>query len=186
MNLFEVPVYVEKLKLDNKSILQYCKKLKQKDKGTIKSNFGGWHSSFLKGKHLKLNNLFNQIEKAASFFSTELRKKTPIQLKDVWININNFKDSNQLHFHPNSFLSGVYYVDFFKNGGNIVFQNPAYDVMMSNWNLDDMKEFNSFNSACYKIVPNTGDLMLFPSWLKHKVEPNLTTKDRVSISFNLS
>ena len=186
MNLFEVPVYVEKLKLDNKFILQYCKKLKQKDKGIIKSNFGGWHSSSLQGKHSKLNNLFNQIEKTAFSFSTQLGKKTPIQLKEVWININNFKDSNQLHFHPHSFLSGVYYVNFFKNGGNIVFENPAQDVMASNWNLNDMKEFNTFNSAYYKIVPNTGDLMLFPSWLKHSVEPNMTNKDRVSISFNLS
>ena len=31
MNLFEVPVYVKKIKLDNKSILQYCKKLKKED-----------------------------------------------------------------------------------------------------------------------------------------------------------
>ena len=81
MNLFEVPVYVEKLKLDNKSILQYCKKLKQKDKGIIKSNFGGWHSSSLQGKHSKLNSLFNQIEKTAFSFSTQLGKKTQLYSK---------------------------------------------------------------------------------------------------------
>ena len=43
MNLFEVPVYVEKIKLDNKSILQYCKKLKKEDKGVNLSNIGGWN-----------------------------------------------------------------------------------------------------------------------------------------------
>ena len=28
MNIFETPIYIENIELDNKSILEYCKKLK--------------------------------------------------------------------------------------------------------------------------------------------------------------
>ena len=186
MSLFEVPVYVENLKVDNKSILQYCKKLKKEDSGIIKSNIGGWHSSSLQGSHLKLQNLFDEITENANVFSTQIGKKSKINISKIWININNYKDFNQYHFHPNCFLSGVYYVDVFDKGGTIVFANPAYDLMESNWDMRDMSKYTPVNSSRYKLVPNKGDLVIFPSWLKHTVEPNMTNKDRVSISFNLS
>jgi len=52
VNIFEVPVYVENLKLNNKSILQYCKKLNKDDVGETVSNIGGWHSSNIKDAHI--------------------------------------------------------------------------------------------------------------------------------------
>jgi len=75
MNLFEVPVYVKKIKLDNKSILQYCKKLKKEDKGIARSNIGGWHSSELKGKHIKLQTLLNEITEKGNSFAKQIGKK---------------------------------------------------------------------------------------------------------------
>ena len=35
------------------------------------------------------------------------------------------------------------------------------------------------------IEPLKNTLLLFPSWLKHRVEPNLSKKNRICISFNL-
>ena len=32
--------------------------------------------------------------------------------------------------------------------------------------------------------PEKGKLVLFPSWLEHYVEPNLTNEDRISMSFD--
>ena len=186
MNLFEVPVYKEKIKLDNKSILQYCKKLKKEDKGINRSNIGGWHSSELKDKCIELQNLFNEITEKGNIFAKQIGKKNKINISKIWININNYKDYNQSHFHANCFLSGVYYVDIFEKGGNIIFDNPAQDLIDSNWDTTDIDNFTTVNSSTYSLVPDIGDLVLFPAWLKHKVEPNMTNQDRVSISFNLS
>ena len=186
MNIFEVPIYVENIKLDNRSILKYCKKIKKEDKGIYKSNVGGWHSSELQGKHIELNDLFHKITKKSNIFSKQIGKKNQIKIDKIWININKYKDYNQTHFHSNCFLSGVYYVDIFDKGGSIIFDNPAQDLIDSNWNNDDINNFNTVNSSIYRLVPNIGDLVLFPSWLKHKVEPNMTNKERISISFNLS
>jgi len=46
-------------------------------------------------------------------------------------------------------------------------------------------EYNSYNSSnwYFKTVENM--LLLFPSWLKHMVKPNMNKKQkRISISFN--
>jgi|TARA_Y100000114_G_scaffold156074_2_gene181948 uncharacterized protein (TIGR02466 family) len=185
VNIFEVPVYVENLKLNNKSILQYCKKLNKDDVGETVSNIGGWHSSNIKDAHIKLQNLYNQITEKANIFAKKIGKKNQIKIDKIWININKYKDYNQTHFHPHCFLSGVYYVNVFDKGGSIVFDNPAQDLIVNNWK-NDMSNFNTVNSCVYRLIPNVGDLILFPSWLKHRVEPNMTNKERVSISFNLS
>ena len=44
-------------------------------------------------------------------------------------------------------------------------------------NLLEKSYFNSF-----EIEENV--LLLFPSWLKHYVNPNLSNEDRISLSFN--
>jgi uncharacterized protein (TIGR02466 family) len=186
VNIFETPIYIENIELDNKSILEYCKKLKKEDEGVNLSNIGGWHSSNLEGKHIKLQNLFDQIIEKGNIFAKKIGKKNKINITKIWININNYKDYNQSHFHANCFLSGVYYVNIFEKTGNIIFDNPAQDLIDSNWDNTDINSFTTVNSSTYSLIPNTGDLVLFPSWLKHRVEPNMTDKERVSISFNLS
>jgi uncharacterized protein (TIGR02466 family) len=44
--------------------------------------------------------------------------------------------------------------------------------------------YNHYNSSIWKIEPEENICILFPSYLKHYVEPNLNKKERVSISFN--
>ena len=47
------------------------------------------------------------------------------------------------------------------------------------------REFNLWNSSQWKVPVNNNKLILFPSWLEHRVESNekaITT--RISISFN--
>ena len=65
--VFKVPIYKQKLKLDLKTIETFCANLSLKDKGKTISNVGGWQS----------NNLY-------------LNKKTP-ELKELLLDtgINN-------------------------------------------------------------------------------------------------
>jgi len=37
----------------------------------------------------------------------------------------------------------------------------------------------------HEVVPQEGHLLFFPGWMKHWVTPNLTDRERVSVSFNL-
>lgn len=45
---------------------------------------------------------------------------------------------------------------------------------------------NEFNSNSYRITPRDNMLILFPSYLPHRVEQNLSEKDRISVSFNIN
>ena len=47
-------------------------------------------------------------------------------------------------------------------------------------------ENQGFRSDTLKFKPEVGKLLVFPSWLKHGVEPNeKATTDRISIAFNV-
>jgi uncharacterized protein (TIGR02466 family) len=185
--LFKVPIYKTKLKLDNKKIIKYCLELSKKNKGRIISNIGGWQSNNLKSSDSILNNLFLEIKKHGNEFAKFIKLKFPLYENGLWININGYKDFNTTHFHGNCLLSGVYYLQTPKDCGNILFENPANDLMQSNWFNENLKEKNNYTSEKWWLPNEESLLYIFPSWLKHSVEPNLNKKDkRISISFNLN
>ena len=43
-----------------------------------------------------------------------------------------------------------------------------------------------FKESTYPYKPNAGDMLLWPSWLDHRVNPQVKTDNpRIAISFNL-
>ena len=87
------------------------------------------------------------------------------------------------HYHPNSYLSGVFYVSC-TDDDRIEFHGiPQTSLML---NLFDLEEENAniFNSKLFSFPISTLDLMIFPSYLEHSVPTNNTNQKRVSLSFN--
>jgi uncharacterized protein (TIGR02466 family) len=186
-DIFKIPIYVEKLSLNNDDIKNYCYSLKDNDiEGRVISNVGGWQSKDLEGIHLPLNDLFKEIINHSSLFMKEIQLKNydNIKIDNIWININGFKDSNNMHTHPNTLISGVYYVNSFENAGNLNFNRDA--IMTYDWNKRTIETLNEYNSYSFFVKPVIGNLILFPSWLSHSVSPNQSqTQERISISFNI-
>ena len=187
IDLFKTPLYVTKIDSEYKSLTNHCLSLQKKDKGRQVSNLGGWQSGNLTHKTLgPLKPLLLNIVKEANKF-TDLIDLKPIKgITNAWININDYKDSNHLHNHPHSVLSGVYYIQTPKDCGTIDFYHPAADLMSSDWLNMEQKDFNNYNSHRWWMNSKPGLLYLFPGWINHKVFPNLNKKEkRISISFNL-
>jgi len=44
--------------------------------------------------------------------------------------------------------------------------------------------FNAFTGHAMVIPPVTGDLLIFPSWLLHRVNMSQSDDERISIAFN--
>ena len=131
-DIFRTPVYSEDTNLDNETMARYCLNLMDKDTGRKVSNEGGWQSNDLQGIHYPLNNLFKTITDSVNNFATSL--KLPKQkIDNIWINVNGYRDYNQEHLHPNSHLSGVYYIQTHKDCGDIEFSNPYKDMIESYW-----------------------------------------------------
>jgi len=107
-----------------------------------------------------------------------------VQINEMWININPRGSSNSRHHH-NPFsgkaLSGVFYVQATDDSGDIVFYDPRGIIK----NAPDMKYFNG-ESTDLRFSPRNNSLIIFPAWLEHSVEENISAADRISISFNIS
>ena len=186
LDIFKFQLYCEKLNFVTDSLSNLCFELqnKNKDYGRISSNLGGWQSDDLFDAYTIISNLRKLIYNHIDIYSKNFKLNKKLKLDNLWININGYKDLNLPHIHPNSILSGVFYVKVPKNSGKIRFENPCLDLMESVYQ-NSIIEYNSINSATWSLEPDENLLILFPSFLKHSVLPNMNKKEkRISISFN--
>jgi uncharacterized protein (TIGR02466 family) len=183
---FTSPISTDLLSsIDNKSLIEYCYQLKNSSLGRIKSNGFGWQSHDIDDDHQQIKNLRDEIFKRISYLHKEYGFKTPAyhRISNTWININELSSFNRPHVHAESLFSGVYYVQAEENSGDLVFLHPA-TTHQYHVNEKTIDKFTDFNSSVFIIKPEIGKLVLFPSWLVHYVEPNRSSADRISISFN--
>ena len=184
-NIFSTPIYSKILDLDTKKLIDYCLFVKNNVNGIKASNIGGWQSpSFKEKDHPLLKNLFSEIYKSGEKYRKTISYKYPLKIGNMWINVNSNKDYNVQHVHHHCVASGVYYLT--SNNSDIVFINPAAPHMEYDWCPNVIEKYNEHNSPSWMVPPVENQLLLFPSWLRHRVEPNLTDGERISISFNLS
>ena len=100
-----------------------------------------------------------------------------------WLNLTEPGGSHHKHAHPNSIISGVFYVATVEED-RIYFYDS--NEIMKNRIEFKIREFHHYNSSIWFFNINDFDLILFPSWLQHAVKPNKkATTDRISISFNV-
>ena len=185
ISIFSNTITFAKLNQDLDFLKKFCLKFKDENTSRQMSNRGGYQSiNIFYGIHPELNGLVEEINKHVEDYAINImRLKEKPSVSNLWINVNKYKDYNKAHVHPNSIISGVYYVKVPKNSGSIVFENSSDPSKYLH--PEDVIEFNEVNSSSWEIKPKEDELLLFPSWLKHEVMPHLNLKeDRISIAFN--
>ena len=102
-----------------------------------------------------------------------------LQITQSWLTLSRKGESHHSHTHPNSVVSGVLYVNVAGNDGINFYRNEE-----NLWFELEPSETNYYNSYKIHVATKIGDLVLFPSSVKHGV--NKVTEDikRVSLSFN--
>mgnify|MGYP006216310181 CR=1 FL=1 len=108
-----------------------------------------------------------------------------LDLRDATIT-NNKGDYNVSHVHPNSFLSGVFYLNTYEDAGDLVFHHHAKNIDYHKQPIDAFKENVNYNSDYWRVTPEDGDLIVFPSFLNHSVEENKNDYPRMVLSFNIN
>lgn len=102
-----------------------------------------------------------------------------------WINCSPPGSHNSAHVHPGAEISGVLYISVPSDSGKIVFRDPRPQAEMSQLNMRLGKSIPSFNPR-FEVTPEQGDLLLFPSWLMHQVEPGVGQHGlRISMAINI-
>ena len=179
--IFPTPVYISKLnrELTNKE-LSFIDKTKldvYKNEGntTSNDNYILNHKVFKELKtdlDLRVKDYFNKIISPANNITPYITQS--------WLNYTEKNQYHHKHEHPNSFISGVFYINCNEEFDKIkFFKKFNYEIIKP-----QVKDWNIWNSESWWFPVKTGDIVLFPSSLTHMVESKEGDNTRISLAFN--
>jgi uncharacterized protein (TIGR02466 family) len=179
--IFPTPIYISKLnrELTNKELLFIDKnKLDcHKNEGNITSN----------DNYILNNKLFKDIKKeldlrVQDYFDKVISPANNITpyITQSWLNYTETNQYHHKHQHPNSLVSGVFYINCHEEHDKIKFFKDKYQIIKP-----EIKDWNIWNSESWWFSVKTGDVILFPSSLTHMVETKEGTNTRISLAFNV-
>ena len=170
--------------IDNKSIAEYCYKVKEEKPGVNISNRGGWHSGeLITPLPSALEQLFNELTVFVNDVPQRYMGTSDLILGNWWININGKYDYNTPHDHQNSVLSGTYYVQVpEENMGDLMLHRGDNAEIFLTSKVE--REQTMVDTMAVPCPVKESMFYLFPSWVKHSVERNNTDSERISIAFN--
>lgn len=105
-----------------------------------------------------------------------------IYLTQSWVNFNKKKTSHHRHYHPNSIVSGVFYIDGEFSPLQIERPNKP-DVFGSSFSFP-YKGNNFLNTHLWEVANINSRSVIFPSSCYHSVEENDSDTERISLAFN--
>jgi len=119
------------------------------------------------------------VESVNKYCENILNTKQRLVITQSWFNKNPTGSKHHEHVHPNSIISGVMYFQIDQTLPPIQFSKSNQDGVK----LDPIK-YNVLNSDTFLLPCKPGELILFPSNLRHSVPINTGMPDRISLSFN--
>tara|TARA_B100000929_G_scaffold278563_1_gene254888 strand:- start:38 stop:826 length:789 start_codon:yes stop_codon:yes gene_type:complete len=217
--MFPTPIFQGKLNLNHKEIAQHCRDVVTRcEKGNPETEYTTyfdndlreethnqpWYNSFAN----RMKDSYIQFIRDMWYIPTSDINRHNIHLF-TWVNVYNEPHQHETHNHVKSRLSGTYYVSTDNSSTPIKFFNPNMSSVFGHSGNDDKMRYTEQLEGAgtpggmtdLEFRPQTGDFMLWPSYLLHtvpmgqsrdnlEVRPNtsglkLPTYERISISFNL-
>jgi uncharacterized protein (TIGR02466 family) len=179
--IFPTPIYMSKLDRElSKKELTFVEKSKldhYKNDGNITSNDNyilnqKVFSSLKEDLYLRVQDYFNKVLSTTDAVTPYITQS--------WLNYTETNQYHHKHEHPNSLISGVFYVNCHEEFDKIKFFRSGYQTIKS-----ETKDWNLYNSDTWWFTVKTGDIILFPSSLTHMVETKEGDNTRISLAFNV-
>lgn len=104
-----------------------------------------------------------------------------ISFNESWFHIGKKNSVHEVHQHPNCSWCGIYFIQAGdKNSGKTTFCTPI--------NTNYMDKGNRYlnTQMRYRVEPEDGLLILFPSYLQHYQALYKGKKDRIVVAFNVA
>jgi len=184
--LFSIPIASVNLsEINSEDILNELK--------SIKYNRNGNNNSSMSDTDFLLDGLGFKSLKESICNKFDEYVYSVLNFKDIefymcssWSNLHLKNDSGQIHYHPNSLYSAVYYPqDTDENSGMINFHCPeSVSTYITTVFDPDIGEYNLINSKTWSFSAKKGDLFIFPSHINHSVSTNRSDQERYSIACN--
>lgn len=103
-------------------------------------------------------------------------------LDSLWVNVLAPGGHHAAHIHPQSIVSGTYYVSLPPGAAGLKFEDPRLPLMMAA--PPRKARASQQNRSFVEMHPKPGDLLLWESYLRHEVPVNNGRSERISVSFN--
>ncbi len=103
---------------------------------------------------------------------------THSEVTESWINKHGRTGQTLEHNHNNVTFAVAAYLKLPPGSGYIEFKDP----------LEYHKTINPIfpEESLYKALPaETNDVLIFPGWMRHRVQPNTTDQERMVLTFNI-
>jgi len=104
------------------------------------------------------------------------------EVTGCWANVLAKGAAHRAHSHPNNFLSGAYYVRTHPGADTINFHDPRSQTGIIR---PPVVELTAENTDQVVVKVRNGTLLLFPAYLQHSVDANMSEHERVGLSFNI-
>ena len=130
----------------------------------------------------ELNDVKNIVQQhIENYISKVYKPRHPVMpyITQSWVNWTEPGEYHHTHEHPNSFISGVLYINADGIEDKIKFHKPGYQQINLDTDIYDM-----LNSKSWWFNVKTKDIVLFPSSLTHNVEKVTSGTTRISLAFN--
>ena len=186
-----VSVRVEGAEAMNAAILSAIADRRRTDAGRRRSNTSGWQSG---------DDVLDWIGEAGPRLADACLSACARHTDDVgmangrprfawslqaWANVSPPGAANDAHAHPGAYWSAVYYVDDGGGQAGLRLEDPRFplnrmvqpDFRMTGEGVSDHTEVS--------IRPEAGKMVIYPSWLRHRVPPHDGVRERVSIAMNV-
>ena len=179
--IFPTPIYISKLNKELTSLeLKFVDKNKKdfyKNDGNITSNNNYIlnekpFANIKKELDLRVQDYFDKVISPANNITPYITQS--------WLNYTEKNQYHHKHAHPNSLVSGVFYINCHEEHDKIKFFNYTYKTIRT-----EVKDWNMWNSESWWFSVKTRDVILFPSSLTHMVETKQGDNTRISLAFNV-
>ena len=163
--------------------------------GIQRSNIGGWHSDsdMTMWGGAPARELAQRTLEACAQFTIDASLMKGAQPRyefgiEMWANVSPAGAANQMHAHPGSLWSAVYYVDDGGDAasGSLLLLDPRFPMNRAHApDLLFVGPDGAREESTMKVQPEPGLLLAFPSWLMHGVSPHSGSRDRISVAMNI-
>jgi len=181
---FEVPDAAEL----NRGLISASNERRSAEAGMRVTNQYGWHSDrdLFSRPEPAYRTLCSHITGALIYTAQTTLNGFSLETHDIqgqgWVNINGKGGFNTPHDHGSFHWSGCYYASIpetaEERSGNIEFLDPRGCVGFN------PAEVSLIFAPKFQVAPKAGQMLIFPSYLRHWVYPNQEDADRISIAFN--
>lgn len=130
----------------------------------------------------EMKDLHDFVQSQVQLYMDKVYKpKYPVKpyITQSWLNWTKTGEYHHTHEHPNSFISGVLYINADAKEDKIKFHAKGYQQI----NLET-DQYDIFNSKSWWFNVKTGGIVMFPSSLTHNVEAVTAGETRISLAFN--